>query len=624
MPGPPARRPRRLCAGLTAVVLLMAVRAGSSDPPPEAPQGRIGWREGMAVPIAVARGLARFDVPTPTLGARTLVIISALARGPGPFPIRLAARPVATILPPERDDDGPGRDRQPVDAVPVLAPAPAAVLIPPGERTFHLMVRAGDVASAGNYLAVRGQLRALGRRVQVYVDARDVGRVGADLLRDVVLTFDERVHPTATRHFGRARDVDGDGRFTVLITGWLTRLAGGRLAVDGFVRGADLDPDVPAPFGNRCDMMYLSAALRPGAHLRTVLAHEYTHAVTYSLKARGAAAVGRPGPEEEGWLDEALAHLAEDLHGFSRSNLDYRVSAFLSSPERYGLVVADYYAADLFRSHGHRGSTYLFLRWCVDQHGPDLPGTLARSARRGIDNVEAATGSPFAALYRRWTIALALDGLDPRDDRAGFASLDLRSDLGGWPLAGPRMTTVVPGGGADSWSAVGTSSHFAVVESSGTGGVRVEVSGPPEAELQVTAIPLPSDLPRMDLTARNEPDPDGTPRLLARLHEHDGVPVTLCSLSWEPLVPATDPRSSGFRRAGLDAAGIATAFGGTDLPPRGELASRPIALGGVRRGDGPLVIKAVGTDARGRRVSAWAELDPGPAEDLEADEPGQP
>ncbi len=60
-------------------------------------------------------------------------------------------------------------------------------------------------------------------------------------------------------------------------------------------------------------MMYLSTALGPGPYLRTVLAHEYTHAVTFSAKAAAGL-----GADEEGWLDEAMAHLGEDLHGFSR------------------------------------------------------------------------------------------------------------------------------------------------------------------------------------------------------------------------------------------------------------------------------------------------------------------
>ena len=73
------------------------------------------------------------------------------------------------------------------------------------------------------------------------------------------------------------------------------------------------------------------------------------------------------------------------------------MSAFLSRPERYQLVVEDYYAADLFRSHGNRGSTYLFLRWCVDQFGPDLLPTLVESQLRGVANLEEATGAPSAS-----------------------------------------------------------------------------------------------------------------------------------------------------------------------------------------------------------------------------------
>ncbi len=58
------------------------------------------------------------------------------------------------------------------------------------------------------------------------------------------------------------------------------------------------------------------------------MAHEYMHAVVYARKSRARRA-SKSGPiEEEGWLDEAMAHLAEDLHGFSTTNIDYRVSAF--------------------------------------------------------------------------------------------------------------------------------------------------------------------------------------------------------------------------------------------------------------------------------------------------------
>jgi len=607
-------------------------------PPQPNPPERVLWRAGKGVPIAVRQGKAEFDVPTTRTGSQTLVIVSALARGAGPFPLRLDARPAGVARVPMLAPQVPRRD---VRLKPVaLAPPPEIERRAPApQRTFHLMVRDGDVASASNYQAVLGELRAVGQRVQVYVDAEDHARVGEDVLRDLVDTFDDRIFPTAATRFGWARDVDDDGRFTVLMSCWLTRLAGGRHAVDGYVRGADFDTTLATPFGNRCDMMYLSTALQPGPHLRTVLAHEYTHAVTLCSKAFSVPSGGpvggsrwllRPHLEEEGWLDEALAHLVEDRHGFSRSNLDYRVSAFLSQPVRYRLVVEDYYAADLFRSHGNRGGTYLFLRWCADRFGPALLPALIRSELRGTENLEAATGVSFSELYRQWTVALFLSGLDPvtSSDSAGsrwpgpYRSLDIRGRLDGWELAGPRPVAVVPGGADARWSATGTSTQFVVVEAPAgvdMAAVAVAVSGPPEADLQVTAVPLPAGLARIDLEARAVTAPDGSRRLHASLHERQGVGVQLTALAWEPLVPAANPRSTRFRSGALDSAGIARAFGSATLPPHGTIETETIPLPETP-GDIPLIVKVVGTDAGGRRVAAWAEVPSQPDDDDEDEE----
>ena len=408
--------------------------------------------------------------------------------------------------------------------------------------------------------------------------------------------------------------MDGDGRFTILFSSWLDRLGGGRHAVNGFVKVADLDATVPAPFGNRCDMMYLNAALTSGPYLRTVLAHEYMHAVVYTGKTLDQSDGMELGPEEEGWLDEAIAHLAEDRHGFSPSNIDYRVSAFLSNPERYGLVVEDYFAANLFRSHGSRGSTYLFLRWCVNRYGPELLPTLIRSPRRGVSNVEAATGATFADLFRRWSLAMFLSGMDPSNPASdasgdGYRSTNLHAPWSDGELAGPRYRRMRPGDPDDRWDAAGTSSHYVILDGDAAGAVEVEVAGPPEAELQVTAMPLGEDRAHMTVSIRASVGADGQPSILARVAEHNGVPVRLSALSWEPLVPGTRPRSDGHQVGRLDMPGIAASFGTSALRQRGELQSRPIPFGDFCPDSGPMVVKVVGTDPSGRRVTAWAELD---------------
>jgi len=567
---------------------------------------------GTTTSVAVQSGRAGFDLKVDQAGGQSLVIVSSLAQAPGPFPIAIKARPILDKPRPIVEETKPTVRSPSLDLPAVPAIGAATLKLPPTERTFHLMMQSGLATSPASYRAIPSRLRAVGRRVQIYVDAADQANVDVATLRDLVETFDARVWPKVAERFGPATDVDGDGRFTILLTGWLSRLADGKVRVDGFVRGADMDRRQAAPFGNRSDMMYLNANLKGGPHLRTVLAHEYTHSVTFSRKVLDQNLAGPldASKEEDGWLDEALAHLVEDDLGFSRSNLDYRVSAFLSQPERYRLVVEDYYSADLFRSHGNRGATYLFLRWCLDRHGPKLLDHLIRSPKRGVANLEAATGLPFAELFRRWSVALYLSGLDPKSAIGGdYRSIDLRGELEDWVLAGPRTTVVEPGGPPHTWNAEGTSAHYVLVGRGAPGSIRVEVEGPPGAEVQVTVVSLPAALARPELVVRPWIVEDGSVRVRARVVEAGGTPVRLEALAWERLVPAADLHAPGFRHDALDRQEIASAFGSSTLPARGALRSRPILLPGVRPDDGPLVFKAVGVDARGRRVAAWAVVE---------------
>ncbi len=612
----------RLAAIGTAFGALI-LSAGWIDKTPSADSGlpTNRWQVGVARSVAVRDGRARFRVQAPGPTSQTLVIVSALARESGPFPVRLTARHAATAAIPEPADDGPRRSPRPADPMPkprtktARIPSPASFdRIPPRERTFHMLADDGDPADPGHYVEVRGVLRAVGRKVQVYVESQDVERVERPTLTEIVSTFDDHVVPMARSLGPSALDVDRDGRFTVFLSSRLDHLGSGRLAVDGFVRIADLDRGVPAPFGNRSDMMCLNAAMPPGGHLRSVLMHEYMHAVVYTARALQHSDGPVPGPDEEGWLDEAIAHLAEDEIGFSPSNIDYRVSAFLSAPERYRLVVDDYYKARLFRSHGNRGSTYLFLRWCVDRYGPDLLPALVRTPLRGIANIEAATGSPFDELFRRWTLAMFRSGLDPSrngpasaDHGDEYRSTNLRAPWNGWELAGPRYRRIRPGDPPDCWEAESTSTHYTIIDG-GAGAVEIEVEGSPDAHLQVTAMPMGEDSARLSLTIEPGQRPDGRPSIIARVSERNGVPVRLSSLAWEPVLPGPNPRADGRHSGSLDMLGMASVFGTSALPAGGTLTSNAIPITEASSGNGPFILKLIGTDPKGRRVSAWAEL----------------
>jgi hypothetical protein len=148
-----------------------------------------------------------------------------------------------------------------------------------------------------------------------------------------------------------------------------------------------------------------------------------------------------------------------------------------------------------------------------------------------------------------------------------------------------------------------------VIDGSHSPFLEIEVSGPREAELQVTALPLGSDLPRLDLALQKSYAPGKGLCVRARVRERHGVPVRLSAISWEPLVPGCDPAAPVSHHGRLDAAAIASTFGTTSIRAGGELVSSVFSLTGISPDSGPVVVKVVGSDATGRRVAGWAQLD---------------
>ncbi len=592
----------------------------------------------------VRDGRVRLRAPLDPSGDRLLLILSSLATTQGPFEAKISVQagdpPVtsyddaASAIPLSRVDPlarvGESlthhrfrtlKHRDPTESTPS----------PPARRIFHLLVKDGDVASASNYRATPAHLKALGRYAQVYVDENDLSRVGSELLEDVVRTFDETMAPELSPTLGLAADVDGDGRFTVLVSSWLEHLADGRYNIDGYVRAADFDDRLGAPFSNHCDMLYLNSRLKAGKHLHTILAHEYTHAITLRHKSASptvcnsdlASAGPRTLGDEEGWLDEGLAHLVEDRFGFSKSNIDYRVSAYLTAPERFRLVVADYYAADLFRSHGNRGGTFLFLKYCSDRFGPGVIDALIRSPLKGVVNVEAATGVDFAELYRDWTLATACRGLgivEEREDQGYCVS----GEFGDRTLAGPTAEKITLSKQFPSvlktLSLEGTTTHYLTVSTRGLGSLTIEVSAASSAKLQATVVPLPSNLAQIELDCKVGADSgDRTEIELGRLSiEHrGGGRVTLEVLAWESL---SSP--NGYCSGRLTGEGLEQLLGCRVIEAGRKLEADAGRVPGfaVSARSGPVVLKLLGRDEQNRRVCASRIVSFSRAENVDLDD----
>ncbi len=338
---------------------------------------------------------------------------------------------------------------------------------PPKSQVFHVFAKDKDLHVAANYAAVTAELAQVGVRCQVYVDRDEVkSKEISSTIAEIVRVFDDEVQPWSRRHLGEVHDTDGDGRFTILLSPWLSRLQGGKVALDGFVRGSDFLREAARPFGNQCDMLALNSRLRPGPHLRTVLAHEYAHAVLFCEHALENHLDIRQRHDEESWLNEGIAHVAEEMQGYGWSNLEKRLAAYAEAPEAYPLVVPDYYHSGLWRTDGTRGAAFRFTRWLTRKHGVDVLRRLAQSNLAGIHNVEAATLQPFADTFRDWSVAqmqpgffdgarspvairpLAADGRPCEIDLAGTAVVYLRVDSAAsvrvtWDRKHPVQATVV-------------------------------------------------------------------------------------------------------------------------------------------------------------------------------------
>ena len=339
-------------------------------------------------------------------------------------------------------------------------------------------------------------------------------------------------------------------------------------------------------------MLYLNTDLRPGPYLRTLVAHEYTHAVVFSEHVFGDYLPGARRSEEESWLNEGLAHLAEERHGFGWGNLDYRVSAFLAAPNRYPLVVPDYYGAGLWRDPGCRGATYLFLHACACEDA-GLSSKLVRSNLCGVANLEAATREPFASLFRRWTVSIA-QGKIP-------GGHDLYRPLGSRMLYGVRREELPLTGGHSQTDVAGTAAAYFLLHSAGKDRCRVSIEADSDADIQVTLMPLPPDTARLSLRA--EAVSATACRLTVTAHDAD---VTLEEVVREQTGSDGLPAETSYRADAAAGAAVRAWIGDPQLAAGmtrvSSLIERPAGSGRT------WLFKLKGRDAAGRPVAAYAEL----------------
>lgn len=106
---------------------------------------------------------------------------------------------------------------------------------------------------------------------------------------------------------GPIRDVDGDGRLSVVLTQLEPDQSSGSIPVRGCVRESDF---LDASSGPPGDIIYLDISIPQASELTGLLAHEMTHAAMYS-RLLDRREKGMPELNLPGWFHEAVAHRTE-------------------------------------------------------------------------------------------------------------------------------------------------------------------------------------------------------------------------------------------------------------------------------------------------------------------------
>ncbi|CAN5903057.1 hypothetical protein BH11GEM1_BH11GEM1_18260 [soil metagenome] len=217
--------------------------------------------------------------------------------------------------------------------------------------------------------------------------------------------FDTLVYPVDVANFGEPTDIDKNGHVAILFTRAVNELTPPRANsyVGGFAYSRDLFPTTKTARAQACagsnegEYFYVLAPDPYGtinsnarstgfvdSATTAVLAHEFQHLINSSRRLY----VNNTAAFEEKWLDEGLAHEAEELLYYResglapRSNLDLAAiratstqrSAYNSSMSGNGSRYKSYLAApstnspySLNDSLPTRGAAWSFLRYAVDR-----------------------------------------------------------------------------------------------------------------------------------------------------------------------------------------------------------------------------------------------------------------
>jgi hypothetical protein len=464
----------------------LAVGQSLSVTGPQTFQLEAGAASGDYIAVLVNTGLLAGASESFTIRGDTLVAPSAYLGGPtaptlARLPLTSAGTPDAPVL--DRTFEARLRASERAVLTPMFAGARAwyasrsAARTPsgaPSAAPFQMSrsnsvipstVAVGDTVTVNvngtdnctNPIYHKARVTAIGTHAIILDDVQNPrpGFSDSDYVR-YAARFDTVVYPMDVSVFGEPTDIDNNGRIVLIFTRAVNALtpAGSGTYVGGFTFSRDLFPLTATARAQACatsnvgEYFYLLAPDPLGtingnrrstgfvdSNTTAVIAHEFQHLINASrrLYITNAAAF------EAKWLDEGLAHSAEEM-------LFYRESALSSRSNITGTVVQSTAAvktafsldmsgnAGRYRSYllspaksspyaandslSTRGGAWSLLRYLADRKATtdgDLFMRLVNSPDTGIANVQGVFGTDLATQVRDWAVSNAVDDMVTTD-----------------------------------------------------------------------------------------------------------------------------------------------------------------------------------------------------------------
>ena len=390
---------------------------------------------------SVVAGCASFPAAGAS-GAQYLVVPQATAGIPGvSVDYRLGGEPVVPVPPAQappaaaptaaerfhdflrRREEEFARIPKPLVQPPALVAAAGA--IQPGDERDFRVCSIVTCSQPEDFATVTAVARYVGQHAAIYMDRASPDTMTTADLENIGKLFDEEIYDVVSRAFGAESDVDANGHVLILMTpvvNGLTPVTDCETSiVTGFFFAIDIDPAFKNDSrSNQGEVFYAltpdpsgtAGCAQPVDRVRRLVpvtfSHELQHMISYNQHV-----LLRGGGSEVLWMNEGMSHLSEELtalHFEAAGNQDlfsqfaignlYNGYLYLSSPVKYYVLFQEGTG-----TLQERGGAWLFLRWIVDQFGPDIVRRLAETDSTGAANVAAATGEPFGRLVSQWILA---------------------------------------------------------------------------------------------------------------------------------------------------------------------------------------------------------------------------